>query len=126
MLLNFKVHLDSEALQIEKQPLKLKGENLHDGILAFRFQAIRNDLSKSSLAMSNGKYMQLPNLLYSITHESIHKNKNNMFITPIPPLTLKSFAMQYRSMTEAQINQTVNTYPLDHNVWIEAQKVIQD
>lgn len=75
MLINFKIDVDSKALEIEKQPLKLKGENLHPGIMAFRFQAIKNELSKSSLQMSNGKYMQLPKLLYAISHEAIFKHK---------------------------------------------------
>jgi hypothetical protein len=64
MLINFKVDVESPALIIEEQPLKLKGENLHDGILAFRFDAIKNELSKSAISVSNGKYMQLPKLLH--------------------------------------------------------------
>ena len=60
MLINFKVDVESPALIIEEQPLKLKGENLHDGILAFRFDAIKNELSKSAISVCNGKYMQLP------------------------------------------------------------------
>jgi hypothetical protein len=120
MLMNFKIDLDSEALEIQKQPLKLKGENLHPGILAFRFQAIKNELSKSSLQMSNGKYMQLPKLLYAISHEAIFKHKEAIFMTPIPTLPLQSFSLKFKFMTAKQITDLVNTYPLDHTTWIEA------
>lgn len=87
MLINFHVSMDSPALVIEKQEFKVK-ENLHPGVMAFRFQAIKNELSKASISVSNGKYMQLPKLLYQITWESIYDKKDNMFITPIPAMTL--------------------------------------
>jgi hypothetical protein len=56
MLINFQVDQESEALYIEKQPLKLR-EDLHPGIYEFRFAAIKNELSKGSISVSNRKYM---------------------------------------------------------------------
>lgn len=88
MLLNFSISMDSAALEIEKQTALVKSLDLHPGIMEFRFTAIKNELMKCSISMSNPKYMALPKLLYSITWETIYENKDSMFITPIPAATL--------------------------------------
>jgi hypothetical protein len=93
--------------------------------MEFRFTAIKNELMKCSISMSNPKYMALPKLLYSITWETIFENKDSMFITPIPAATLIQFGGPKYTKTIKQIDDMVNKYPLNHMAWIEAQKVIQ-
>jgi hypothetical protein len=100
--------------------LKLR-EDLHPGIYEFRFAAIKNEISKASISVSNGKYMQLPRLLYSITWETISDKKELMFITPIPAITLLHFGnSKFLKLSERNLDALVNTYPLVHTVWIDA------
>ena len=78
MLINFRVDSDSPALEVKMSAFKVK-EDLHEGIYAFRFNAMKNQLQKCSLSMSNAKYMALPKLLYGMTWESVYQQIDLIF-----------------------------------------------
>ena len=58
MLINFKISSDSPALEIEKQNNKEKSHL--PGIEHFKIQAIRAELDKSSVFLTNPKFIELP------------------------------------------------------------------
>ena len=67
--------------------------------------------------------MYLPKLLFQITFEAI-KGKE-MFIAPIPANLLYGYGpTQFRKLKMVDLEAAVNTFPLDHSEWVEAQAVI--
>lgn len=123
MLINFKVAQDSPALEIEKQP-NVEKKDLNPGIYSFKINGIRKELVGSSLRLSSPKYIQLPRLLYEITYEAIKDSQ--LFIAPIPETLIYGYGpVKYRSMRLADLKAAVNTFPLTHTEWIEAQSIVQ-
>lgn len=55
MLINFKVAVDSPALEIEKQTYRDKRQM--KGLASFKIQAVRTELQKNSTTMMNSKYI---------------------------------------------------------------------
>ena len=67
--------------------------------------------------------MYLPKLLFQITFEAI-KGKE-MFIAPIPANLLYGYGpTKFRKLKMVDLEAAVNTFPLDHSEWVEAQAVI--
>ena len=123
MLINFKVAQDSPALEIDKQP-NIEKKDLNPGIYSFKINGIRKELVGSSLRLSSPKYIQLPKLLHQIPYEAIKDSQ--LFIAPIPETLIYGYGPQkYRSMRLADLNKKLNTFPLTHTEWIEAQQIVQ-
>jgi hypothetical protein len=50
-----------------------------------------------------------------------------MFQAPIPAAILLTYGgAQFKDITLEQIDRQMNQYPLNHKLWIEGQKVIQE
>lgn len=119
MLINFKVAQDSPALEIDKQT-NIEKKDLNPGIYSFKINGIRKELVGSSLKLSSPKYIQLPKLLYQISYEAVKDSE--IFIAPIPETLMYGYGpVKYRSMRLADLRTAINTFPLTHTEWIEAQ-----
>lgn len=121
MLLNFKIAIDSPALEIEKQRHKER-KNL-PGINAFKMSAVRQDLDRNSAFLTNAALIQLPGQNRKLVEEAVGDNK--LFSAPFDIFLLVANSGEvYRNVNMEKLKVEINQYPLNHNDWVKAQNQI--
>ena len=121
MLLNFKVHADSPALEIEKQNY-VEARNLQ-GIKAFKMMSVRTDLDKNSVFLSSPALIRLPEKNRRLAEEAIGDNRlfNETFNVP---LIVHAGGKLYAKVNIEELKTKINRFPLTHTDWVQAEKVV--
>ena len=117
MLLNFKVHTDSPALDIEKQK-HVEASQLQ-GIKAFKMMSVRTDLDKHSVFLSSPALIKLPEKNRMLAEEAVGKNRlfNETFNVP---LIVHAGGKLYAKANIEDLKPKLNVCPLAHVDWVKA------
>ena len=117
MLLNFKIAMESPALEIEKQPSKEKKDL--PGVEHFKITATRLDLDRNALFLNNKTFINMPANNRAIALKAIGDAK--LFQAPFD-INYLIFANQkaWGSDKIDEIETKINKYPLNHSDWIKA------
>lgn len=121
MLLNFKIAMDSPALEIEKQRHKERKDLA--GIEAFKMSAVKQDLDRNSGFLMNANFIKLPGQNRKLAEDAVGDSK--LFEAPFNVLDLvMNSGEKYKGYNIEQLRTEINEYPLDHTDWVEAQNQI--
>ena len=121
MLINFKISMDSPALEIEKQNNKEKSHL--PGVEHFKIQAIRRELDKSSVFLTNPRFIQMPSKNRDIVTKAVGDNKLFVQQFDVYELVIAGGSV-YKKIKIEELRQEVNNYPLKHKMWVDAQGII--
>ena len=121
MLLNFKVHADSPALDIEKQHYVEAGQL--QGIKAFKMMSVRTDLDRSAVFLSSPALIRLPEKNRGLAEEAVGANRlfNETFNVP---LIVHAGGKLYAKANIEELKAKINQWPLHHADWVQAQGIV--
>lgn len=121
LLGEYHIPLNSRALDYFK-PTNYEKDMLPD-LYLYNMKGVKADLDANSILLMNKQFIRIPKILNSLTTEIFETYK--LFSHPFNlEVILLHCQNDLKKYNKEQLQQKVNTFPLNHNEFVQAQEVI--